>query len=156
MIKAWALIFLLVPHLLFASSGGDPTCTKGAATLRKGPGRQFPVSWKVPRYMPFMRFESKGNWVKVVDLEGETHWAESKDLTRTIHCVVVKSPMANFHKEPKASSKPADLKTLDRYTPLKKISAEAEWIHAEDEAGHQGWINEASVWKPVRVANFSF
>jgi SH3-like domain-containing protein len=151
-------LLLLLPQLLFAAAGGggEPTCAKNATTLHKGPGRHFPVTWKVSRYMPFMRYESKSGWARVEDLEGESHWAESKDLTRSIHCVVVKSQVANFHKEPKTSSKAADLKTLDRYTPLKKISVDAEWIHAEDEAGHQGWINEASVWKPVRVANFSF
>jgi SH3-like domain-containing protein len=139
-----------------ADVNGDPACAKAYITLRKGPGNQFPVSWKVAKYMPFLKLESKGSWVKVQDLEGETHWAQSRDLSASIHCVVVKTTVATLRTEPSTTAQPTDLKTIDRYTPLKKLDNRAEWIHIEDETGRQAWIHESNVWRPVKIQTMNF
>jgi SH3-like domain-containing protein len=146
------LLFLLSWQVFAA----DPVCTKTAATLRKGPGNQHAVSWRVPRFMPFMRFERKSGWVRVEDLDGESHWAKSSDLTTQFRCVVVKANIATLRKEPSSSSPPQDLKTLDKYTPLKRLGSDREWMQVEDETGRTAWIHESLVWKPVNVQSISF
>lgn len=135
---------------------GDPTCAKAPITLRKGPGPNFGLSWKVAKYMPFLKLENKGGWVKVQDLEGEIHWAQPRDLTSTISCVVVRSSTATLRLSPSASAPLAELKTVDRYTPLKKLEAQGEWLRVEDEAGHQAWVHESNIWKPVKVQSVTF
>lgn len=147
---------LLSTQTLAATATGDPACAKTAITLRKGPGAQFPVSWRVARFMPFLKLESKNGWIKVKDFEGETHWALARDLSSSLPCVVVKSQVASLRKEPSASSPPAELKTLDRYTPLKKLQAEGEWLKVEDESGRQAWIHESNIWKPAKVQSVTF
>lgn len=153
--RLFLLLLFMCSRALFAASG-DPACAKAYITLRKGPGTQFPVSWKVARYMPFLKLESKSGWVKVQDLDGEMHWAAARDLNSTIRCVVVKSNVATLRRDPSATSPTVDLKTLDRYTPLKKLEAQGEWIHVEDETGRQAWIHESTVWKPVRIQSVNF
>lgn len=135
---------------------GDPTCAKDTISLRKGPGPKFPVSWKASRFMPFLKVEAKSGWVRVVDLEGESHWAPRKDLSSGSHCVVVKSAAAPLRQEPSASAALAEIKSVDRYTAFKKLESKQEWIKVEDEAGHQAWIHESNVWKAVRVTAVNF
>jgi SH3-like domain-containing protein len=151
-----AAFFIFQAHAADGKSPGDPACSKGYITLRKGPGPSFPVSWKVARYMPFLKFENKNGWVRVQDLDGETHWAQGKDLTSATHCLVVKSQVATLRREPSATGAPADLKTIDRYTPMKRLESQGEWLHVEDEAGRQAWIHESNIWKPVRVQSMEF
>ncbi len=139
-----------------ANGGGDPTCAKAYITLRKGPGSQFPISWRVARFMPFLKLESKNGWVKVQDFEGETHWAQSRDLSTSISCVVIRSTVATLRREPSTTAPMADLKTLDRYTPLKKIESKDEWVKVEDESGRQAWVHGSNIWRPVRVQSFNF
>lgn len=141
----------------FRAYAGDPVCAKDYTVLRKSPGARAPVSWRVSKYMPFMRSsERKSGYVKVEDLEGETHWAKSSDLTNRFRCVVVKTNVAVLRKEPSKEAPPMDLKTVDRYTPLKRIGNDREWMQVEDETGRQAWIHESQIWKPVNVQSISF
>jgi SH3-like domain-containing protein len=134
----------------------DPACARGIAELRRGPGSQFPVSWKVAKYTPFLKHEAKGAYVKVTDQDGEVHWARQKDLTTRHGCVAVRSQVAMLRREPSKSAPPSDLKTADRYTPFKRVESKAEWIRIEDESGRQAWIHESQVWKPMKVNSISF
>lgn len=133
---------------------GDPTCAKGYITLRKTPNG--PVSWHVAKYMPFLRYESKGPWVKVLDLESETHWAQAKDLTNSFRCVVVKTQAAALRETASPNGPLSDLKSLDKYTPLKRLEGGGEWVHVEDETGRQAWIHETNVWKPAKIQAVTF
>lgn len=148
--------FVLALFFSLNAWAGDPVCAKSQITLRKGPGEKNAVSWKVARYMPFMRTERKAGWSKVQDLEGEEHWAKSSDLTTSIRCVVIKTNVAALRKDPNPNSPAAEFKTVDRYTPFKRLGNEREWVNVEDETGRQAWVNETSVWKPVNVQSISF
>jgi SH3-like domain-containing protein len=145
-------LLLLIPSLASA----EAVCSRSNITLRKGPGPQNAVTWRVPKNMPFLRLERKNGWTKVQDLEGEIHWAKSGDLTTKIRCVVVKTNVALIHKEPSMTAPNSDLKTLDRYTPLERINDNRDWLQVKDEAGHLAWIHESQVWKPVTVNAFTF
>jgi uncharacterized protein YgiM (DUF1202 family) len=150
-----ALVALLFSGSAWAAAG-DPACAKTQAILRKGPGSQFPITMKVAKFTPFLKVENKSGWVKVQDLDGETNWILPKDLSTVLHCVVVKTTVAALRREPSSSAQAADIKTVDRYTPLKRLESQGEWLHVEDESGHQAWIHESNVWKPVKIANVTF
>ena len=139
-----------------AEAAVQPVCARAATSLRKGPGTQFPVTWKVAKFMPFLSLQRKSGWSKVQDLEGDVHWVRSVDVTNKVRCVVVKTSVAALHKQPNANSPAEDFKTLDRYTPLKRIGDEPDWLQVEDEAGHKAWIHSSQVWKPVLVNSFTF
>ncbi len=154
-VKFLILLAWLAPSSLWAASG-DPTCAKDYATLRKGPGSSYSVSWRVARFMPFLRFEAKSSWVKVQDLDGEMHWARSKDLTSSLSCVVVRAQVANLRKEPSAAAALAELRSVDRFTPFKRIESEGDWVKVEDETGRQAWIHHTNIWRPVKVLGLTF
>ena len=117
----WWLIFLAMTVGKAFAVSGDPTCAKTYISLRKGPGAQFPISWKVARYMPFLRIDYKNGWAKVQDLDGETHWALSRDLSSGLHCIVVKATVATLRQKPSSTAPASELKTADRYTPFKRV-----------------------------------
>jgi SH3-like domain-containing protein len=153
-LSGWALILLLA--LPGGQAAAQAMCARRTVNLHKGAGYGTPVTWKVAKYMPFLRLERKGSWSKVQDLEGQVHWLPSRELTAGIRCVVIKTNVAKLHKDPQMSAPAAVLRTLDRYTPLKRIKDQSEWIQVEDEDGHRAWVHESQVWKPVLVQSFSF
>lgn len=152
----WIVLLALTLQASPAWSMSDPACAKSLIELRKGPGPKFPVSWKVARFMPFLKVDSKGQWIKVQDLEGEVHWARRQDLTSQFSCVVVKTAVARLRQEPSTSSPSAELATLDRYTPLKRLASRAEWMEVQDQVGRKAWIHESQVWRPVKIQSFDF
>ncbi|HMN67737.1 MAG TPA: SH3 domain-containing protein [Bdellovibrionales bacterium] len=108
------------------------------------------------RYMPFLRVDRKAGWVKVQDLEGESHWAKASDITNKFRCLVVKSNVATLRAEPAKDAAMMDLKKVDKNKPVKRLENNREWIQVEDETGRRSWIHESNVWKPVRVQSISF
>jgi uncharacterized protein YgiM (DUF1202 family) len=152
----WICAALFFVSATAFAANGDPACARDVVTLHKGPGKQFAVAMKVAKYTPFLKVENKSGWVKVQDLDGEMFWTLPRGLTSNMRCVVVKTTVAALRSEPSTSSPSAELKTVDRYTPLKRLEAKGEWIHVEDETGHQAWIHETNVWKPAKIANVTF
>jgi len=135
---------------------GDSVCAKSYVQLRKGPGSKNPATWSVAKYMPFVRLETKSGWSKVQDLEGDVHWVRSSEVSNQIRCVVVRTNVASLRTAPSATAVLAEFKSVDRYTPLKRLESRQEWLQVEDEQGRQAWVHESQVWKPVQVQSFSF
>lgn len=46
--------------------------------IRSGPGESFDVLWEVQEGYPFKVLEEKGEWVKVIDAEGDSGWISKK------------------------------------------------------------------------------
>jgi SH3-like domain-containing protein len=106
--------------------------------------------------MPFLKMESKSSWTRVQDVDGESHWAQSKDLSAGLSCVVVRTQVATLRKGPSTASEPADLRTVDKFTPFKKLEIEGDWVKVQDETGREGWIHQTNVWRPVKVQAMTF
>src|SRR4051812_34467811 len=113
------LTLLLIFSFASIALGEEPVCiSKKRAILRKGPGREFPVTWSVPKYMPLLRLDRKGTWVKVQDLDGEVHWVAAKDVSRKTQCAVVKTKTAKLRQGPGREHPLAALTSVDKYTPF--------------------------------------
>ncbi len=155
--KFFALVLLAA---LALPAWAQPVCAKGYISLRKGPGANFPLTWKVAKYMPFLMLEKKNGWGKLQDLDGEIHWGKLSDLNSKDRCVVVKVNVAALKSAPaKTAPPPAELRTVDRYTPFKRVETDedpSEWLPVVDETGMKAYIHENYVWKPVIVNSFSF
>lgn len=150
-------LFLLLPFCFCATAHAQAVCTRaGLTTLRRGPGLKFEKSWVVSKYMPFLRTDEKDGWLKLVDLDGEVHWGRSRDFTQAIRCVVVKSNTAETRQGPGPSFPYGEFKTLDRYTPLKRLNTEGTWVEVENDLGMKSWVAESRLWHPVRVESVHF
>jgi SH3-like domain-containing protein len=151
--RVLCLAMLLVSYSAFAT----PVCVSaGRATMRAGPSGKERITWVVGKYMPFKKVGAKGAWSKVEDVDGETHWTESKNLTTRINCVVVKAKTANLRRAPSSSSEFADIPIADKYTPFKKLERDDAWLHLEDSYKDQYWASDTVMWWPVNRANISF
>ena len=154
----FGIILGLLLSLISLSASAQPVCAKGYISLRKTASASGPVSWKVAKYMPFLMLEKKNGWAKLQDLEGEIHYAKLTDLNTKDRCVVVKVNVAVLRQKPSNTAPPAELRTVDKYTPFLRIENEnpSEWLEVMDETGSKAFIHENYVWKPVVVNSFSF
>lgn len=151
--------YVLLLALLWSSqlASAQAVCARSSlVTLYDEPTGKGRVTWKVAKYMPFVRTEKKGAWIKVVDLDGAFHWGKARDFRTDIRCVVVKSSAAKLRVEPKPDAALAVIKSADRFTPFKRIKEDEVWIQVEDEAGNKAWISETNVWKPTSVTPITF
>lgn len=152
-ILLFAFLYIVVPS--FASA--NALCvTSERANLRAGPGTNQKITWTVGRYMPLKRVEAKNGWVKVTDLDGETHWIVSSAVSSRIQCVVVKKSFANLRRAPATNAAPADIPLADRYTPFKKIERDGAWLQVEDSYRLRYWVNDTNMWWPVTRSALKF
>lgn len=136
----------------------DPVCViTPKAHLRKGPGAKFPVSWTVTQNMPLMAVgQEKKGWIQVQDLDGESHWIAKSNVTSRFVCTVVKSKSARLRKGPGTEHPIAELNTVDRYTPFRKIDRDGAWLLVQDEYRAKYWVHETNVWLPSIKAKIRF
>ncbi|MBX7230897.1 MAG: hypothetical protein K1X29_02325 [Bdellovibrionales bacterium] len=115
------------------------------------------VSWVVGRYMPLVEVERKKNWIKTLDLDGETHWVRSSDVTTRLRCVVVRVQSSLLRKGPGQNYPLAEIQKVNKYMAFKRNEAEPEdWYQVEDESGGQYWILAHHVWKPNKLNRIGF
>ncbi len=148
----------MILAILFALSAAhsEPVCAKGSIALRTDPKASAEVSWRVAKHMPLLRLSRKKEWSKVQDLEGDTHWVKTSDVTNSYRCVVVQTNIAALHREPSKAAPADGLKTVDRFTPFKRVGDRVDWLQVEDESGQRAWVHESQVWKPVMINSFTF
>lgn len=141
------ILFLLVGALLLAAqpAHGKMLCVNASrAHLRKGPGRNFtPPTWTIHRFMPLKELEREGEWVKVMDLDGDTHWILGKLVTDKIKCISVKAPSANIHSKPKIESR--TWFRVEKYTSFKMLGTIPKWVKL-DYHGEVMWVYHTLIW----------
>lgn len=135
----------------------EPICViKSGVKLHKGPGKRFAVTWTVPKYMPFLMVDHNGKWLKVRDLEGETHWVEGSAVSHRTTCAVVKTKTAKLFTGDGPNRKPAELSSVDRYTAFKKIDRDDAWVKVRDEFAGTYWVHENNIWIPMARTKVGF
>jgi len=140
-----------------AAVESEPVCViKSQASLRRGPGKEFAVTWDVPKYMPLLKVDQKGKWLKVRDLEGDVHWVFSRDVSTKIMCTVVKTRTAKLRQGPGQQEPLAELSSVDRFTPFRKIDRDGEWVQVKDDYAATYWIHENNIWIPMARTRIGF
>lgn len=141
----------------FTQAHAQAVCTRSAMTvLRKGPGAKFDKTWVVSKYMPFLKLDMKSGWLKLQDMDGQVHYGRAADFSQSIRCVVVKSNTAETRQGPGTSFPYGDFKTLDRYTPLKRVGIDTGWVQVENDLGMKSWVQESKLWHPVKMQAVKF
>ena len=121
-------------------------CVSAArANLRAGPGKNFRITWEVNRYMPLVQVDKKGRWLKVKDVDGDTHWVFETLVNAGLDCVTISKLRANIRKSPSARSE--KLYTVEKYTSFKRVGAKPKWVQIEF-AKKKMWVYYTLVWPP--------
>jgi uncharacterized protein YgiM (DUF1202 family) len=154
-------VLTLTPILLgmfLAANEARALCVSAFQTrLRAEASSSAKITWVVGRYMPLVEVERKGGWIKVKDLDSDSHWVPASDVTARERCVVVKVRITNLRTGPSANNPLADIHAVDKYTAFKRLEADPEdWYHVEDEAGQKYWVNADHVWRATTVSRIGF
>ena len=145
---ARAMILVVLTGALTLAAGsiqGKTLCVSASrAYLRSGPGRQFnPPTWTVHRYMPLRELQRKDGWVKVRDVDGETHWIKSTLVTDKIQCVTIKSSRANIRSKPTSNSRVWF--KVEKYTSFMLLGRIPKWVKLNYH-GEVMWVFHSLVW----------
>ena len=124
---------------------GKMLCVSASrAYLRSGPGRQYkPPTWTVHRYMPLLEIKRQDGWVKVKDVDGETHWIKSNLVTDKIKCVTIKYARANIRSRPNTNSRVWF--KVEKYTSFELLGKLPKWVKLNYH-GEVMWVFHTLVW----------
>ncbi len=114
---------------------------KDGINLRSGPGTNYEVIYQLPQHYPLQILSKKGDWLKVVDYEGDKGWIH-RSLVQAARYVIVKKkcnmrsgPSTNFDK----------IGSLEKDVILKVVKRQGGWV----EVSHPqitGWVFGLLVW----------
>lgn len=145
--KKSLLILTALFYLFIFSSHSYALCVKvPEANLRNGPGTKFKKTWEVFKYMPFNRVSTKGNWYKVKDVDGDTHWIYKKLVSDKFRCAVVKVDKANVRKGPGTKYSKSALSPALKYDSFKVLKIKSSWVQVIDEFDDKGWMSRKLLW----------
>ena len=121
---------------------------KTVGNLRKGQGKTFEKTWQVHRYTPLKKVARKGPWMKVHDVDGDTHWILANLVTDKFKCVTVRKPEAHLFEGPSIKSKKVQSFPVIHYSSFKflQTNKDATWVQVEDTSGVKFWILHSKVW----------
>jgi len=140
MVLAGVMLWAAAPS--FAATG-QLCVTSPRANLREGPGREHRITWEVNRFMPLIQVEQQGEWIKVRDVDGDTHWIFAELVTERIDCVTIKELRANVRRQPSSSAR--KWFTVEKYTSFKRVETKGKWVNIEYE-GESMWVFHTLVW----------
>jgi len=112
--------------------------------MRSGPGENQAVLWELGEGYPLQVLETKGNWYKVSDFEGDTGWVYKKLVNRSPH-LIVKKRVVNIRSGPGTRYRTIGkanygvvFKTLQR--------GKNGWVKIKHENGLVGWVQRNLLW----------
>lgn len=141
-----AIFFFISTSFVLSNNAYSLCVTADTANLRAGPGTKYEISWQVFKYMPLKKLSKQGNWYRVQDFEGDTHWIYNKLVTDKYKCAVVNVDEANVRSGPGTKYKKTILSPLILYESVKILNTKGSWVNAMYESGDTGWIFRKLLW----------
>lgn len=118
------------------------------ANLRQGPGTQYEKTWAVYKYMPFKKIDSQGAWLKVKDVDGETHWVLARLVSEDMQCAVAKADDTNVRSGPGTEFPQQSWSPVEKYYAFEVIEQQGKWVKVRDEVLNEGWVARWLLWEP--------
>ena len=145
--QKWVLLFLILLVLLGAFSRAaaqDRRCvTARIANIRSGPGTNHDVLWQVEKYHPIIILETRGNWYRFQDFEGDKAWLHNS-LVGKVDSVVTVEDKCNVRSGPGTDN--SIVFKVERGVPFKVLNRSGNWLKVEHADGDRGWIYKTLVW----------
>lgn len=113
------------------------------ANIRKGPGTNTPILWKVEIHHPIETIKKTGNWYYFKDFEGDVGYIHESLVSKTESVITVKDK-CNIRTGPGLKNDIAF--TAERGVSFKVMERKGDWIHIEHADGDKGWIYKTLVW----------
>lgn len=116
---------------------------KDGVNIRSGPTTNDEIFWEVFKDFPLKVLETKGDWSKTQDFEGDVGWIYSP-LLSSKKTVIVKVKKANIRVGPGTNYEIAASALYGVvFNPGKR---DGEWLQVSHADGTKGWIHSSLVW----------
>ena len=139
-----AVLLAFLPAAAWAGQGAMVCVTAPRAELRQGPSLDFPVTWVVMRNMPLLTLAEEGLWLKVRDVDGETHYVPKVLVSDKASCATVNAAFASVYKGP-SSTKPK-WHAVTHYTVFPRLGEEGGWIKVGQQGEEELFIRKGDLW----------
>ncbi len=138
---SWTLAgsLLLVPTLWAAEY---MSVARDGINIRSGPGTNSNVLFELPLGYPLEVIGREGQWIKVMDYEGDKGYVIESLLSKTPY-VVVKTKEGNVRSGP--STKDAVVGNVTKDVIFKKVEEKGDWIKVSHPQLN-GWVHKTLVW----------
>jgi SH3-like domain-containing protein len=149
--------FFLLSIFFIVTSAAEGLCISAQkANLRSGPSSKEPVSWVVGKYTPLLKTKSKGAWIQVEDVDGQTHWVHRRLVSYSMSCLTVKVQRSLLRTGPGKSFPLAKYRMASRYESFLKLDREVHWYKVKDAEGELAWIYDDHIWRPLKSVDITF
>ncbi|MGK7346010.1 MAG: SH3 domain-containing protein [Candidatus Nitrospinota bacterium M3_3B_026] len=113
------------------------------ARLRAGPGTDYPILWKAPRYYPLEYLCKYQAWYVARDHEGDVGWVHEQVIGKGRAAIVI-NEKANIRKGP-GTNNPIVFVVEKGYL-FKVLDEKGAWYKVLDTEGDEGWVYGSLVW----------
>ncbi len=135
---------LLIVSLCWSVAAGERLAVGvSTANVRRGPGTDHEILWRVEKYYPVEVLERQGEWYRFTDFEGDEGWLYGP-LLESMETVVIKKDEVNVRSGPGTDH---DIVfTVYKGVPFKVIESRDNWLHIRHADGDTGWIYKPLTW----------
>ncbi|MCF8045108.1 MAG: SH3 domain-containing protein [Desulfarculaceae bacterium] len=142
-VLGFLVLLVLLGAFAQAEAQDRRTVTARIANIRSGPGTNYDVLWQVEKYHPLLILETKGNWYRFRDFEGDKAWLHDS-LVGKVDSVITVEEKCNVRSGP-GTDNPIVFK-VERGVPFKVLNRRGNWLKVEHADGDRGWIYKTLVW----------
>jgi SH3-like domain-containing protein len=139
-------VLVVIFFLLGVSTAGAITLVSVAGenvNIRSGPGTNYSVVWELGEGFPLQVLEKKGDWIKVVDFEGDSGWVYKKLVGKKAH-LIVKKKRINVRSGP--GQRYRLVGKANYGVVFRTLKTSNGWAKVKHENGLTGWIKRDLLW----------
>ena len=111
--------------------------------MRSGPGTKYAVLWELGYGYPLMVKGKSGNWLKVMDFEGDTGWVYRNLVSKKAH-LIVKRERVNIRSGP--GKRYRIIGQANYGVVLRTLKRGKGWVKVKHENGLSGWVKRSLLW----------
>jgi len=118
---------------------------KDGTNIRATPAANGELHGEVFAGFPLQTLESKGNWSKVVDFEGDQGWINNTMISPK-KSVIVRAKKIELREAPNTNAD-NQIVVLAKYgVTFAPLESRGEWLKVRHDDGSEGWLLNSQVW----------
>ena len=139
-----SIVVLFLLSLTAASHGAEYVSVKNdAVNIRSGPSTDDKVVWQVFESFPLEIIKREGQWLNVVDFEGDKGWIY-EPLVSSKKSVIVNVDTANMRSGPTTND--SIIATVKKGVVFEPLEMKGPWIKVRYKNELTGWLHNSLVW----------
>ncbi|MCJ7600856.1 MAG: SH3 domain-containing protein [Desulfobulbaceae bacterium] len=132
------LCWIAVSQAKMVSIAGD------MVNMRSGPGNNYEVVWELGQGYPLSVIDQQGDWLKVIDYEGDIGWVQQDQVAEKAY-LVVKKRIVNIRSGPDENYRV--IRQAHKGVVFRTLEKKDDWVkirHEEEDV--TGWVLRSLMW----------